>query len=217
MDSKTLGASHMVELLVATSNPGKLREFQSLLPAWVRVVGLRDVPVAMPAETGLTFAENARIKALAAADQTGMLACADDSGICVDALDGAPGIYSARYAGAGATDAANRAKLLGALEGVPEAARTARFVCVVALARGSELIAQTEGTCDGSVGFEERGEHGFGYDSVFVLPDRRTIAMLSATEKDAVSHRGQAVRMLMPHIARFAQDAQSSSSGGSAR
>lgn len=194
----------MIDLLVATSNDGKLREFQSLLPTWVRVFGLQDVPVVLPEETGLTFAENARIKALTAASQTGMLVCADDSGICVDALDGAPGIYSARYAGESATDAANRAKLLKALQTFPESARTARFVCAVALAKGPEVIAQTEGICEGSIGVEERGDHGFGYDSVFVLPDRRTIAMLSATEKDAVSHRGQAVRMLIPHLEQVA-------------
>ncbi len=194
----------MLDLLVATSNAGKVREFQSLLPAWIRVVGLDAVHVVMPEETGASFAENARLKAIAAASQSGMLACADDSGICVDALHGEPGIFSARYAGPGAADAANRAKLLAALAHVPAPERAARFVCSIVLADPTGVITETEGTCEGAIGTEERGSNGFGYDSLFVLPDGRTIAMVSSTEKDAVSHRGQAVRMLIPYLEGYA-------------
>ncbi len=188
----------MLDLLVATSNRGKLKEFQSLLPPWVRVVGLQGVHCEMPEETGATFSENAQIKAMSAASQTGMLCCADDSGICVEALGGAPGIYSARYAGVGASDAENRSSLLRALTHVPPSERRARFVCAIVLADPSGVIGEVEGVCQGSVALAERGDNGFGYDPLFQLADGRTIAMLSAAEKDVTSHRGQAVRMLIP-------------------
>ncbi len=145
-----------------------------------------------PEETGETFVENARIKALAARDLYGGIALADDSGLEVDALDGAPGVYSSRFSGECATDASNNERLLGALVDVPEGERTARFRCVVVLIDedGAETVA--EGTCEGRMGIEPRGEGGFGYDPLF-LPEAvpgRSMAELDMAEKNAISHRG---------------------------
>jgi XTP/dITP diphosphohydrolase len=187
-------------ILVATSNTGKLREFERLLPAGVRIRSLADEDVTLPEETGETFAENARIKAMEGARQSGLLTIADDSGIAVDALNGAPGIRSARFAGEPASDTTNRAALLLALDGVAESGRTARFVCCVAIANPEGIVAEAMGVCDGAVGFTERGSHGFGYDPLFVLPDGRTMAELTPDEKDAASHRGKAYQAILPTL-----------------
>jgi len=182
-------------LLLATSNPGKLREFRRLLS------GL-PLEVVSPAELGLalevpeeaeTYAANAATKALAYAGAGQCLALADDSGIEVDALDGRPGVRSARYGGPRLDDSGRTALLLRELEGVPPERRTARYRAVVAVA-GCGEPALFEGTVEGVIGTEPRGVNGFGYDPVFVLPDGRTAAELDAEEKDAISHRGQAVR-----------------------
>ncbi|MCS6871967.1 MAG: RdgB/HAM1 family non-canonical purine NTP pyrophosphatase [Anaerolineae bacterium] len=190
-----------VELLVATTNTGKLREYQRLLAGLPVVLrSLADLPQAVPevAETGETFEANALLKAHAYSAQTGLMTLADDSGLMVDALNGAPSVHSARYA---PTAEARNAKLLAALEGVPFERRTARFICVVAVVlplHDGALTSTAEGRLEGHIAFSARGTHGFGYDPIFLLPDGRTVAELSPEEKDAVSHRGKALAKLKP-------------------
>ncbi len=192
-------------IVLATRNPGKLREIQQVLGSLaVRVEGLAGATdVAEPAEEGMTFAENARAKSLYYARATGLCCLADDSGLVVDALGGAPGVRSARYAAdrcpPGAdrpeVEAANNAKLLAELQGIPDACRTARFECHVALADPQRILIETTGTVEGWIAREPRGTDGFGYDPLFYLPDLgRTMAELSPEAKNGISHRGQAVR-----------------------
>ncbi|TGG90066.1 RdgB/HAM1 family non-canonical purine NTP pyrophosphatase [Natronospirillum operosum] len=187
-------------LVLASGNAGKLREFSGLLGDLgieVRPQGDFNVPDA--AETGLTFVENALIKARAAARHTGHAAMADDSGLEVDALKGAPGIYSARYAGTHGDDAANNRKLLAALEGVPKAERTARFVCALAVLRHAEdprpLICQA--VWEGRILEAPAGAGGFGYDPLFHVPDQGcSAAELPADTKNRLSHRARASQEL---------------------
>ena len=185
----------MPRLLIATQNAHKTTEIAALLgPAWA-VSDLNAHPdIPAPEETGETFAENAAIKALAASRLFPGLVLADDSGLEVDALGGAPGVRSARYAGPQATDADNRAQLLTALAGVPGKERTARFRCVLVLAEGGEPRATFDGTVEGTILDAERGDGGFGYDSLFV-PDGfcETFAQLPAATKNTLSHRGRAM------------------------
>ncbi len=188
-------------LVAATGNAGKLAELRRLLAGtgW-EVLSQSDLGVEPAPEDGLTFVENALAKARHAAERTGRPALADDSGLEVDALDGAPGVHSARYAGPGAPDGANNEKLLRALAGTPEGARGARFQCVVVFLRHPRdpvpLIAQ--GTWEGRVLAAPRGERGFGYDPLFLdLASGRTAAELPPERKDAASHRGQALRALL--------------------
>jgi XTP/dITP diphosphohydrolase len=186
-------------LVIATGNPGKLREFRALLDGLpFDVVAQADVGVVAPDETGASFLDNALLKARHAAAATGVAAIADDSGLEVDALGGAPGIYSARYAGAGADDAANNAKLLAALAGVPARARTARYRCALVFVAGPRdppLIA--EGVWEGLLLDAPRGSGGFGYDPYFWVPDLDlTAAELGSAEKNRLSHRGAALRAL---------------------
>ncbi|MGI9254963.1 MAG: RdgB/HAM1 family non-canonical purine NTP pyrophosphatase [Thermomicrobiales bacterium] len=195
--------SAMPTVLVATSNAGKLAEFARLLPSGIQIVSLAEAGVALPEETGETFAENARLKALAGAVQSGLLTIADDSGLAADALGGAPGIRSARFAGEPSSDSRNRAALLAAMADVPEADRTARFICSVAIASPNGIEAEASGVCEGRVGFAERGAYGFGYDPLFVLPDGRTMAELTPGQKDAASHRGKAYQAILPHLRRL--------------
>lgn len=180
-----------MELIVATHNPDKVREFERILAPLsvsVRAAELREAE-----ETGTTFEENARIKAEAACRETGLPAVADDSGLAVDALGGAPGVYSARYAGPGATSADRNRKLLGALSGVPEEKRGAGFVCAICCAfpNGDRITAR--GECRGTVAFAPRGTGGFGYDPVFLVGEK-SFGELSGGEKDRISHRGKALR-----------------------
>ena len=187
-------------LLIATGNPGKLREFRELFDAhvesqWELVapadVGLRDFIVI---EDGDTYAENAGRKARSYSNACGLPALADDSGLEVDALDGAPGLYSARYAGEAADDAANRIKLLQALSDIPTEQRAARLRCVIALAFPyTTNVRLGEGVVEGSIAMDERGDLGFGYDPVFKLPDGRRMAELDVAEKNMVSHRARAL------------------------
>ncbi len=188
-------------LLVATGNRGKLAEFAALLPG-VAVLGLADVGVGDLPETGETFEDNARQKATEAARRAGVWCLADDSGLCVDALDGAPGVNSARYAGRHGDDSANRALLLERLAAVPEGGRSARFVCVLVLvAADGEVLAEARGECPGRIVHAPRGELGFGYDPVFVPDgDTRTMAELPSDEKNARSHRGRALEALLPAL-----------------
>lgn len=193
-------AAPKTKLLIATSNPGKRAEFARLLPAGVELVTLDEVPVTLPPEEGTTFAENAVRKALVAATESGILAIADDSGLEVDALGGAPGVRSARFAGEPPSDARNREALSAAMRSIPPGRRQAHFSCVVALARPDQLLATAEGRCDGAIAHAPAGQHGFGYDPLFELPHGRTMAELEPEEKDRISHRGQAHRALMPSL-----------------
>ena len=188
------------ELLLATANPGKRREFMQLLPPEISVMTLDDLKITLPPEIELTFAAIADRKATFASSASGRLTLADDSGLIVDVLGGAPGIRSARYAGEPPSDANNRARLLAALTDIPPEARAARFVCAVSLAAAGEVIARAEGVCEGTIGVTERGEHGFGYDSIFVLATGETMAELSAQEKNRISHRARAYREILPAI-----------------
>jgi len=193
-----------VKFVLATFNRDKARELQALLALpGLELRPLADWPEAKaPEEDGATLADNARLKARAALARTGWPAIADDTGLEVDALQGAPGVHAARYAGPGATYADNVAKLLRSLAGVPRERRTARFrtVCIAAYPDGRELLA--EGILEGHILEAGRGSGGFGYDPVFALADGRSLAELPAAEKNAVSHRAQAVRELAAQLAR---------------
>lgn len=191
----------MSTIVLASNNPGKVREFNALLADHhIEVVPQSQFGVAEADETGLSFVENAILKARNAAAHTGLPAIADDSGLEVDALNGAPGIYSARYAGIGAGDRANLEKLLADLMDVPEAQRTARFQCLMVYMRHANdptpLICQ--GTWEGRILFAPRGSQGFGYDPVFFVPTHScSSAELLPEVKNALSHRGQALRKLV--------------------
>ncbi len=180
-------------VVIASANPGKLREFRALFPPCIELVSAGELGVALPPETGATFAENALLKARALAQATGLIAVADDSGLEVDALGGRPGVLSARYAGEGATDAQNVARLLEELRDVPPERRTARFRAVVALVAPDGREALCEGTVEGRITLQPRGEQGFGYDPVFEpLGLGRTFAEMTVEEKNRLSHRAQA-------------------------
>ncbi|MEN8204661.1 MAG: XTP/dITP diphosphatase [Pseudomonadota bacterium] len=191
----------MKEIILASSNPGKVREINQLLATLdLHVQPQSEFGVVDAEETGLTFVENAILKARNAAQYTGLPAIADDSGIEVDALNGAPGIYSARFAGENATDQANLEKLLADLDGVPETQRSARFQCLMVFLRHASdptpLICQ--GTWEGRILLAARGDNGFGYDPVFYVPTHDcSSAELPADVKNALSHRGQALRQLV--------------------
>ena len=192
-------------LVVATGNPGKLREFRALLAGLpFRVASLAELGIASPAETGASFRENALAKARHARAASGCAVIADDSGLEVDALGGAPGVHSARYAGANASEAANNAKLVAALAGVPPERRGARYRCVlVYLGAAGPVVA--EGHWDGRIVDEPRGAGGFGYDPHFLLPALgRTAAELEPAHKNRISHRGIALRALRGRLERFA-------------
>ena len=193
-------------IVLATRNPSKLREIRAILGDAPFELVAPDEGVAEPVETGLTFAVNACQKALCYARATGRWCLADDSGLEVDALDGRPGVTSARFASdrcppdaeRETIDRANNTRLLEELKDTPDPMRTARFVCHLALADPRRVLAQTFGTIEGRIGWGEQGNNGFGYDPLFLLPDRGlTTAQLPAQEKNAISHRGKAVR----HIA----------------
>lgn len=189
------------KLLVATHNRGKVAEFAEILAdldvAWL---SLDDVGVTEDvAETGDTFQANAELKALAYARQTGLLTLADDSGLEVDALGGQPGVYTARYGGPGLNHVDRYQLLLRNLQGVPPAARSARFRCVIVLANPDGILGATPGVCEGQIAHAPAGDGGFGYDPVFFLPDRRqTMAQLPSAVKHQISHRGRAMKAIEP-------------------
>lgn len=193
-------------LLLATSNEGKRREMEALLDSVARIVTFRDVGLSSPAEVGTTFAENASIKAAFGADATQLPTLADDSGLVVDALGGTPGIYSARFAGPHATDAENREHLRHLMTSIPVERRAARFRAAVAVALPGQIVDIYEAALEGAIGLEERGEGGFGYDSLFLLPNGCTLAELSSEDKNHISHRGQAVRLALPTLLRILRD-----------
>ena len=189
------------EIVIASKNRGKIREIRQIyadLP--VTIVELPDLPEVV--EDGASFSENARKKAVEIARHTGKWALADDSGLEVDALGGAPGIHSARWSGGG--DEANNDKLLAELRDVPAPARTARYRAVVVIASPEgRVVAEADGACEGLIGFERKGAGGFGYDPYFVVPEHgRTMAELPPETKNAISHRGQALRRLREPLTR---------------
>ena len=187
-----------MRIVVATGNRGKLKELNTLLdPLGVEVRSMADYPdLPEVIEDGETFAENAIKKARAVSAATGEIALADDSGLEVDFLEGAPGVHSARFAGEEKNDRANNEKLLRLLEGVPADRRGARFKCVVALSLSDGQIFTAEGSCEGVIGTAPRGEEGFGYDPLFIVPDLgKTFAELDMDTKNSISHRGKAFRL----------------------
>ena len=204
IDIETLDPARTI--VVATGNAHKLTEIEDILSrvlpdvAFVALGQLGDFED--PEETGTTFLENALIKAEAAVAQTGLTTIADDSGLVVDALDGEPGVYSARYAGVHGDDAANNAKLLEKLGGVADDARTARFMSVIALVDASGMVLTGTGACEGVIGHDPRGENGFGYDPLFLPADTpgKTMAELTPSEKNAISHRFHALQDLAAQL-----------------
>ncbi len=196
----------MKKLVLASGNPGKLRELSALLDkSQYKLILQSEFNVPEVAESGTTFVENAIIKARHAAEHTGHAALADDSGIVVDALNGEPGVYSARFSGSHASDESNNALLVEKLGSIPEAQRSARYQAVIVYMRNatdpSPIIC--EGSWEGIIMLEAKGSGGFGYDPYFYLPDYGcTSAELSADEKNRVSHRGQALRLLLEKLSR---------------
>ena len=195
------------QILVATTNKGKMAELSALLDADVQWLSLADFEgIEEVVEDGATFAENARKKALGYAKATGCWTLADDSGLVIDALDGAPGVHSARFSGPkiegeerSLIDHRNIAKVLELMKTIPANKRTARFMCCLCVASGDEVLAETNGTVEGLITTEEAGSNGFGYDPIFFVPKLgKTAAQLSAEQKNLISHRGNAILKLKP-------------------
>jgi XTP/dITP diphosphohydrolase len=196
-----------VKLLVATSNPGKLVEVREILAGCdLQLASLAELGIAPPEEPFQTFHENAAAKATACASRSALWTLADDSGLCVDALGGRPGVHSARFAD---TDEARRRKLLDALRGVPPERRGAHFQCAVALSSpDGQRIYRAEGRVDGTIAEAPRGTNGFGYDPLFLPRETpgRTLAELDSTEKNRLSHRGRALQSLRPILDRLVRE-----------
>ena len=193
-----------MKIIIATHNKHKLQEMSRILsPMGYEVVTDRDLGIELTdaEENGETFLDNARIKAESGCRESGLPCIADDSGLCVDALDGAPGVFSARYSGTHGDDDGNNRKLLSELEGVPTEKRTAHFACAICVSfpDGSEVTAT--GKCEGYIGYEKKGTNGFGYDPLFMVGDR-SLAEMTAEEKDAISHRGNALKALKEKLGR---------------
>lgn len=189
----------MRKIVFATGNQGKLREVKKILADLnVDIVSMKEEGIQIDVdENGTTFAENAQIKATAIGAHTDAIVLADDSGLVIDALNGEPGIYSARYLGEDTSYRIKNQKLIDRLEGVPDEKRTARFVCAIAAALPDGTVLHTEGTIEGIIGYEERGENGFGYDPIFYVPKLgKTTAELTDDEKNAISHRGSALEKM---------------------
>lgn len=186
-----------MKLILASKNKHKVEEFRRiLLPLGWEILPQDTIcPDLEIEETGTTFAENAYLKAMGIYRVTGLPTVADDSGLCVDALDGAPGVYSARYAGEGHNSADNNEKLLREMENVPDEKRTARFVSAICVVFGEDDIVQCEGTCEGTIAHRLHGENGFGYDPLFMVGEH-SFAELDGSAKDAISHRGRALTAL---------------------
>lgn len=187
-----------MKIIIATHNKHKLQEMSRILsPMGYEVVTDLDLGIELSdvEENGETFLDNARIKAEAGCKESGLPCIADDSGLCVDALNGAPGVYSARYSGVHGDDDGNNRKLLAELSGIPTEKRTAHFACAICVSfpDGSEVTAT--GKCEGYIGYEKKGTNGFGYDPLFMVGDR-SLAQMTAQEKDAISHRGNALKEL---------------------
>jgi len=201
------GTRRMREIIVATTNQGKVKELaMALANLPVKLISLTELGEKLPEaeETGETFLANAVLKATHYALCTGKACLADDSGLEVDALDGAPGVYSARYAGMGATDAECNKKLLANLVGIEPNKRTARFRCVLAYIDPDGTLLTAEGVCEGVILTEAKGHGGFGYDPIFYITKLgKTLAEIAPEEKNALSHRGQAVQNIGPKLMRY--------------
>lgn len=194
-----------MKFIMATNNAHKVIELSRiLLPLGIEVVSAKDAGITLDdvEETGTTFAENAFLKANSAYKKIGMSVVADDSGLCVDALDGRPGVYSARYGGEGATDSEKNAKLLDELRNVDDANRTAHFTSAICCILEDGTRIDVEGICNGKISFEPHGKGGFGYDPIFICGDK-CYAELSGEEKDAISHRGIALRKLKAELEKY--------------
>jgi XTP/dITP diphosphohydrolase len=191
------------QLVIATRNPGKIRELRALLADLpIELVGADAMPDIE--ETGTTFAENAELKARAAAEWYAAWALADDSGLEVDALNGAPGVFSNRFAGEGTTEAQRNIRILELLDGIPEPRRTARYRAVVAVAAPDGRVWLSEGSCEGRILESPRGSHGFGYDPLFFVPDHHcTMAELDPAIKNRISHRARALTAARTILERF--------------
>ena len=193
----------MKQVLIATTNKGKVIDFETLLnPLGIKVKSLLDFsnPVEVE-ETGVTFLENAILKAEAISNHFNAIVIADDSGLAIDALNGRPGVYSARYAGEQKNDQANIEKVLDELRGIQAEKRTARFHCVLALAIPGKKTITVDGTCDGVISESPIGEHGFGYDPIFFVPKlNKTMAQLTRDEKNKISHRAKALNLLVEQL-----------------
>ena len=189
----------MKQVIIATKNKGKAKDFEAIFnPYGYEVLTLHDVADDLDVEeTGTTFEENAILKAEALAERLQTFVLADDSGLAIDALNGAPGVYSARYAGEEKNDEANMEKVLAELQGIPDEKRTARFCCAIALA-GPNMDTKTAfGTCEGRIAHEKKGAYGFGYDPIFFVPELgKMMAELEPSEKAAISHRGNAIKKI---------------------
>jgi XTP/dITP diphosphohydrolase len=195
----------MKKLIVATKNKGKIKEIMEILDGLpYEVISMEQVGISDDIEeNGSTFEENALIKARALHKITGQMVMADDSGLEVDHLGGAPGIYSSRFAGEGATDEDKNKKLLSLLEGVPLEKRTARFVCVIAVIFPNGKHFTVRGTCEGFIGFKAEGSNGFGYDPLFFMSEyNMTTAQMSSEQKHKISHRGKALRLMVEKLKR---------------
>jgi len=187
------------EVVIATRNTGKLRELEAILaPLSLKLISLKDFPeIPDVLEDGATFSENAGKKARTVAHLTGRLTIADDSGLCVDVLQGRPGIFSSRFAGDTATDRERCQKLLDEMTGIPEGQRGAEFVCVMAIVSPEGEMQTVEGKCRGRITFTPQGKHGFGFDPIFFVPELgKTMAELTPEVKNQISHRGQALKKL---------------------
>ncbi len=207
----------MFELVLATNNSGKIKEIRDLLLDYpLKILSLDSFSeIGKAEETGETFEENALIKARYIGNKTGKLALADDSGLEVDALNGAPGVYSARFAGSGATDWQNNQKLLAQLSGMPYSKRTARFKCVIALYHFERGLWLFKGVCEGMILDEPRGKEGFGYDPLFYYPPfKTTFAELNRAQKNAVSHRGQALFKLQQNFDKILRQLEGQNGNG---
>jgi XTP/dITP diphosphohydrolase len=193
----------MKKIILASNNIGKIKEFNAMLTGVYAVISMNDMGVKEVPETGLTFVENALIKARNASEQSGLPALADDSGIVVDALNGEPGIYSARYAGNHGDDEANTQKILKNMKGVPDNQRSARFWCAIVFVKYANdptpIIIQRG--WEGEILHKKVGENGFGYDPIFYVPThKKTSAELSAKQKNNISHRGRALQALLAEL-----------------
>ena len=198
------------KILIATTNPGKAAELEAMLDLDVTWLSLTDFPNTPEVkEDGATFSENARKKATGYAKATGLWTIADDSGLVIDALDGAPGIESARFSGEKDKDRTlidhkNIAKALKLLKGIPTEQRTARFVCSLCLAESEQILIETQGTLEGLITEKEIGNNGFGYDPIFFVTNlKKTVAQLTPEQKNAISHRGNAIRKLKPLLSKL--------------
>lgn len=193
----------MKNLIIATQNKGKAKEFESLFaPLGYKVLTLHDIENAQDVEeTGVTFEENAVLKAESLCGEFNTMVIADDSGLIIDALDGRPGVYSARYAGEAKSDEANMDKVLRELEGVPEDKRTARFYCALAVALPGQNTKTFSGTLEGRILTARQGDNGFGYDPIFYVPSlEKTLAQMKSEEKNAISHRANALKKLKEEL-----------------